>query len=325
MSQMETIDKIIVKIERHIPELEAERKRLNKRSAGVKVIGFVFLLFILPLLAYLLGGKFIPFFAFIGLIIGVGIFFMAKEGFDLFKDRFKRRIINTIVKEFNPNLNYTPGGHIKKSEYFQSKLFNKNPDIYKGEDYLSGRLNTTDFKMSELHTMYEVKNKNGKTKHTIFQGLFMVADFHKYFHSETYILPETMWQSIGLHKKKHEGADLIRMENEAFERKFRVFSTSDQDARFILSPSMMERILELQTKYGNEISLSFRGTNVYIALSTNLNFFEHNMSKPVNEKTLIYGHIEDLKEMLATIDELNLNTRIWSKMPGHISLNKEGI
>ena len=319
---METIDKIISKIETHIPELETERKRLNKRSARIKVIGFAFLLILLPLLAYFVRGKFMTFFAFMGLIIGAGIFFMAKEGFDLFKDQFKRKIINTIVKEFNPNLNYTPGGYIKKSEYFQSKLFKKNPDIYNGEDYISGKLNATDFKMSELHSMYEVKNKNGKTKHTIFQGLFMVADFHKYFHSETYILPETMWQSIGLHKKKHEGADLITMENEAFERRFRVFSTSDQDARYILSPSMMERILELQTKYGNEISLSFRGTNVYIALSTEMDFFEHNMKKPVNEKTLIHGHLEDLKEMLATIDELNLNTMIWSKMPRHIRRDK---
>lgn len=319
---METIENIIKKIEVHIPELEAERIRLNKRSGSIQTIGYLMLLLAVIGLLMSFGGGAIPYLLVGATMAAAGIYFASKEGYTIFKEQFKRKIINTIIKEFNPNLNYTPGGHIKKSDYFQSKLFKKNPDIYNGEDYISGRLNSTDFKLSELHTMYEVENKNGKSNYTIFHGLFMVADFHKYFHSETYILPETSWQALGLHKRKHEGAELIQMENEEFERSFRVFSTSDQDARYILSPSMMERILELQTKYGNEISLSFRGTNVYIALSTEMDFFEHNMKKPVNEKTLIHGHLEDLKEMLATIDELNLNTRIWSKMPGHISSDK---
>ncbi len=312
---METIEKIIQKIEAHIPALEEERIRLNARSRKIQTYGFLSVFISLPLLGVLFGPKSFVILLVLGVLAAFGIWYAAKQGFDVFKEQFKRKIIATIIKEFNPNLNYTPGHHIKKSEYFQSKLFRKNPDIYNGEDYISGRLNSTDFRLSELHTMYEVKSKNGKTKHTIFQGIFMVADFHKYFHSETYILPETSWQALGLHKKKHQGADLIQMENAEFERSFRVFSTSDQDARYILSPSMMERILELQKKYGNNVSISFRGTNVYIALETDVDFFEHNMHEPVAERSFIHGHLKDLKEMLGTIDELNLNTRIWSKMP----------
>lgn len=319
---MKTIENIIKKIEAHIPDLEQERVRLNNRSFNIQAIGYFSVLTLFVVLLMSIGFEALIFLLVGGIIAGALVYYMAQQGFAIFKDQFKRKIINTIIKEFNPNLNYTPGGKIRKSEYFQSKLFKKTPDIYNGEDYISGRLNATDFRLSELHTMYEVKNKNGKSKHTIFKGLFMVADFHKYFHSETYILPETGWQALGLHKRKHEGADLIQMENEAFERNFRVFSTSDQDTRYILSPTMMERILELQEKYGNDVSISFRGTNVYIALHTTIDFFEHDMAQKVNEESLIHGHLDDLKEMLGTIDELNLNTRIWSKMPKKVKRDR---
>ena len=312
---MESLDNIIKEIEFHIPELEKERLRLNDQKKMVQLLGYLAIFFTMCSVLLFLGKSALPFLIVFGAFIGIGIYALSKRDFVYFKQRFKQIIIKTIITEFNPDLNYIPDGYIKENDFYQSKLFLDYPYIYHGEDYVSGKLDHTDFRMSELRVKEESQSSDEDSNKIVFEGVFLVADFHKYFHSETYILPETEWKSVGLNKRKHKGADLILMENEEFERNFRVFTTSDQDARYILSPSIMERILALKYKYGDKVAISFRGSNVYIALSTKRDFFEHDMSQPVDEESLIRGHLKDLEKMLATIDELNLNTRIWSKMP----------
>ena len=313
---MDTLDKIFQEIELHIPELEAERLHVNNKQSKIRLFSYLIIVLILIAIVMVYGIGMIPFALILFIIYIFNFYSESKKIYsNFFKQRFKSKIIKTIIKEFNPGLNYISDNHITMSEFLQSKLFAAYPKNYNGEDYISGNLGGTEFRLSELWVKEENQGGEKEKGKTIFEGVFLVADFHKYFHSETYILPESELKAVGLNKRTHEGAELIVMENEKFEKAFRVFTTSDQDARYILSPSMMERILELQYKYDNKVSISFRGSNVYIALSTNRDFFEHDMSQPVDEKSLIRGHLNDLEKMLATIDELNLNTRIWSKMP----------
>ena len=106
---------------------------------------------------------------------------------------------------------------------------------------------------------------------------------------------------------------LVKLENPEFEKLFAVFSTDQIEARYILTPAIMEAMVRIHKQYKRKMYLSFTGTRVYVAMSFNKNLFEPKiMGKGVNFNDVEF--MFNLFVMNETIvHELNLNTRIWTK------------
>ncbi len=79
----------------------------------------------------------------------------------------------------------------------RSLLFNK-PDKFSGNDFILGQLDKTTIQFSDIHAEKKYKDNKGRTRYsTIFQGLFIVADFHKNFYGQTVILPDLAQNTFG--------------------------------------------------------------------------------------------------------------------------------
>jgi len=249
------------------------------------------------------------------------------------RNTFKYRVMARLVKLFHPSLNYYPHRAIAEQEYHLSMLFHNSPDPdrYRGEDYIEGVIDKTDIRLSELHTEYRqvtYDSKGRRREHwvTIFRGLFISADFHKHFHGVTLVLPDTeqswlggfgQWlQSISA-KLGNQPGELVKMEDPEFERLFKVFSTDQVEARYILTPNMIRRIVEFRKKTNSPIRLSFIASRVFVAIPTYHNYFEPPSLFAPADKLLdpatLAEYFEELKFVLAVVEELNLNTRIWTK------------
>jgi hypothetical protein len=206
-----------------------------------------------------------------------------------------------------------------------------DPDRYRGEDYIEGVIDKTDIRLSELHTEYRqvtYDSKGRRREHwvTIFRGLFISADFHKHFHGVTLVLPDTeqswlggfgQWlQSISA-KLGNQPGELVKMEDPEFERLFKVFSTDQVEARYILTPNMIRRIVDFRNRTKSQVRLSFIASRVFVAISTYHNYFEPpSLFAPADkllDPSTLAQYFEELKFALAVVDELNLNTRIWTK------------
>ena len=107
--------------------------------------------------------------------------------------------------------------------------------------------------------------------------------------------------------------DLIKLEDPEFERLFVVYGTDQIEARYILSTSLMKRIVDFKKKTGKTIHLSFINNEIYVAVSYNKNLFEPKIFKTLLDFNVIREYYSDLQLALGIIEELNLNTRIWSK------------
>jgi hypothetical protein len=72
----------------------------------------------------------------------------------------------------------------------------------------------------------------------------------------------------------------------------------------------MERILLLRSR--GTVALSFIGGNLYVAIASNHNLFEpkYTVLQPIDARDLA-KHVDNLHQVLAIVDELDLNTRIW--------------
>jgi hypothetical protein len=234
------------------------------------------------------------------------------------KLKFKEEVIRELVHFVDSSLNYDARACISQGEFSGSKIFVQGIDRYKGDDLVYGTIGKTDVRFSELNVEYATRDSKGnKQYHTLFKGIFFIADFHKNFVGETVVVPDTAEKLFGklgtmLQKMNISRADLVKMENPEFEKAFAVYGTDQVEARYILTPALMQRIMDFKKKSG-KIHLSFLHSKVYLAISVSKNLFE----PPFFQSMLRYELVEDYFNYLILsvniVEDLDLNTRIWTK------------
>lgn len=249
------------------------------------------------------------------LIIGGGVCTILTRGY---VTDFKSLVIGKIVRFIGEDLSYNPTGYISKSTFILSNIFTTKPNRYKGDDLVSGRIGATRIQFSELNAVHE--SGSGKNKHqtTVFRGIFFIGDFNKHFIGQTVVLPDTAQKLFGRFGQKLQSLNvlrgkLIKLEDPEFESHFVVYGSDQVEARYILSTSLMARITDFKKKTGKRIYLSFIGSMVFVAVSYTRNLFEPKLFKTLLDFGPIRQYYEDLALVIGIVDDLNLNTRIWSK------------
>lgn len=254
----------------------------------------------------------------VGMIIGAGVFKLSTAGYCR---EFKNTIVRGVIEFLEPGLRYEPERGITQEMFRAADLFQQRIDRYQCEDLVEGRLGQTEIAFSEVHAEYKTTSRNGKTTqthwHTIFKGLFFIGDFHKDFHGRMVVLPDTAEKFLGglgqtLQAMNPSRQLLIKLEDPEFEREFVVYGTDQIEARYLLSPSMMERITAFRRKQGGDVFLAFVGSRVVVAVSTKENLFEPRLFGATDFQTLL-TYAAQLSLATDIVEDLNLNTRIWSK------------
>ncbi|BCW94600.1 MAG: DUF3137 domain-containing protein [Fimbriimonadales bacterium] len=321
---------VLRELEPILREIEAERSQKVHQFAQITLWSVIIGgMLSLALALFRVGGWALAPLGVALLVIGVVYASKAND----WRNTFKVRVMSQLVRYFHPNLTYYPHRAIAEHEYRLSLLFHNSPDPdrYRGEDYIEGVIDKTDIRLSELHTEYKqvsYDSKGRRREHwvTIFRGLFISADFHKEFHGVTLVLPDTeqswlggfgQWLQSLSAKLGNQPGELVKMEDPEFEKLFKVFSTDPIEARYILTPNMIRRIVEFRNKSKAQVRLSFIASRVFVAISTYHNYFEPPSLFAPADKLLdpatLAQYFEELKFALAVVDELNLNTRIWTK------------
>lgn len=251
----------------------------------------------------------------VGLLIGAGVCYLLTRGYVA---DFKALVIERIVHFIDENLTYSPKDCIPKSVFMLSKIFTTKPNRYKGDDLVCGKVGTTQIQFSELHADYESGSGKNRHRYTVFRGIFFVGDFNKHFTGQTIVLPDTAEKLFGRLGQKLQSlnifrGNLIRLEDPEFESHFAVYGSDQIEARYILSTSLMARITDFKKKTGKKIHLSFIGSMVFVAVSYTRDLFEPKLFKTLLDFEPVREYFEDLQLAVGIVDDLNLNTRIWSK------------
>lgn len=296
----------------------------GKRKQVLKKILLIVLVTALVVTAFLMANNYpiLTYLGIAGILLAIYFIYKAVVAFRTYRKEFKEKVVREIVKLINPEWNYEPNGHISEGNYMTSKLFTKLPDRYKGDDLVAGVIEKTDFRMSELHSEYKTEStdKDGNrrtTWHTIFKGLFAHIDFNKEIKGETFVLPDTAERLFGKFGQKLQSMSsrgkLIKLENVEFEKLFVVYGADQIEARYILTPTMMEAMVNIQRLYKTNVFFSFIGSRVYFAMSFSKDLFEPRVFKSGVRFDDIKQMNDQFRVIQTIISEMNLNTRIWTK------------
>ncbi len=322
---MKTTENLQEKYETELkPNLESlEKQRKNLKRYYIFVIGIV-----IALLVIFLGLKNFPVLSSLtllsipGILAIVFLVYKIYTGQKQYRSEFKEKVVRKIVELINKNWDYEPNGHIAHGQYQTSSLFPKRVDRYQGDDLVTGVIEKTDFRISELKTEYKTETTDSKgnrktTWHTIFKGLFAHIDFNKNIKGETLVLPDTAEKWFGSFGKKLQKMSgrgkLIKMENVEFEKEFVVYGSDQIEARYVLTPKMMEAILSLTKQFGKNVYFSFTGSRVYFAMGFKKDLFEPRIFKTGVQFEDMRQMNEQFNVIQIIIHEMNLNTRIWTK------------
>jgi hypothetical protein len=235
--------------------------------------------------------------------------------------RIREEVLRRAVQFWDPSFRYEPHGSISRAEFDASRLFEGDTiDRFAGEDLVRGRHGATEFRFSELRASRVKKRGKRVELVPVFHGLFFVADFAKDFRGQTLVLPDRAERRLGAFGRAFQalggghGLSLVQLEDPAFERLFAVYSSDETEARYLLSPALMQRILRFHENTGAQLRLAFAAGRVSVAVPLSGDLFAVNASTPLEPATL-RAWMGELLFATGIVEELDLNTRIWSKAP----------
>jgi hypothetical protein len=227
---------------------------------------------------------------------------------------YKSLVIGRIVKALDRGLTYNPKSSFRYADLKAMDLFPNKYNGFSSEDELSGR------KENVSYSVHEVRLKaTGGSNVKIFEGMMIRLDFNKNFRGHTIVIPDSEARTLGpvfgelLESSSRRNKRLVKLENRDFERVFAVYSTDDQEARYLLTPKLMELALQANALHMTQIRLVFLGNSLFVAIPMKGDRFEatiHSVVTPESALSDFLG-VVDLAEQL--IDTFQLETRIWSR------------
>ncbi|PHZ86471.1 DUF3137 domain-containing protein [Paremcibacter congregatus] len=179
-------------------------------------------------------------------------------------------------------------------------------DESKLEDQITGAVDEVGFDLFEAKLIKISHDSKGRRrKSTVFRGLLAEFDFHKNFAGTTIITRDysAFGNFFGQWGKQGER---VALEDPTFESLFEVYATDQVEARYLLTPTFMERLCRLSGQVGRgNLQLAFHRGHLLLAIKKDKNSFEAGS---------VFANLADTKHIQQTIQELALIYDIVQKL-----------
>ncbi len=218
-------------------------------------------------------------------------------------------IVRQALEDVFDNITYDPEKRIDDSYIRNCQLGLPRYDEIRGDDYVKGTYKGLNIEMSDITLIVEdvTQDEDGneqRSERPVFQGLWMVCDFGKELAADMRIMQK------GRSLLRDRG---IKTENEQFNKKFHIESAIEQEAFYILTPHMMEYILEMTKKAGGVTRICFaRGGKVQITIDSGRNAFEVGRGE-ADATVLRKKFVREIRYVTDIIDELRLVDTLYKR------------
>ena len=158
--------------------------------------------------------------------------------------------------------------------------------------------------LSSIALIYKTCIKQG------LKGVLIEYTFPKNFKHETFIY-EDAFSSRTLVNKYSKKYDKIDIEDSVFNKKFTIYSNDQVEARYLLTPTFIERFKEINVAFDSVFQRAeFKGDKLYILIKTKKDLFNFGS---LSKKTTLENFeqsFEELYSIIKLIDHFKLDQKI---------------
>ena len=218
-----------------------------------------------------------------------------------FENNIKKRIMPIVCSCFG-NMKWSQGSY-SYGELFVSSFVVPEYTSADYDDIFEGSYSNVNIEIVES----EYIRGSGKNSKTVFDGVIVKLDMNKSFSGHTIIKPNS-FMHIPPSKELHH----TELEDSEFNRRFDVFTNDEIDARYLITPSFMERLKGLKTAFSaSSVSCAFFENLLIVALPTNKDLFSIcSLIKPIDDSKQYFQMYEEIVSIIKLIDHFKLNQKI---------------
>lgn len=268
-------------------------------------------------------GSFCAFGSFSFILI-YSIFFAKRER--EFRKKYKKEINNIIFSSFLDNYKYAPNYGISRNYVARTNSVIMG-DIFYTEDAVYGVHNGVNFLRCDMTMEDEYTDSDGD-RHTItiFSGQWFKMDFPKRFKSNVQIFSKD-FSNVDKNKKSRFFSKIskkakennlgkrvqVQTESEEFNKKFRIYASSEHDAFYVLTPQLIEAIEKLKEELNMPFMILFTDNSLDIALDSGKDSLEPSYKKDMDValSLSVKDAIEEINILMKFIDYLGLEKDLF--------------
>lgn len=175
------------------------------------------------------------------------------------------------------------------------------------DDSFTGIYKDINYEICETSFYYKTGTGKNSSTRTVFKGVMIKLDMNKSFTGNTVIRPDTLKHASPAANLKH-----TTLEDVVFEKKFDVFTDDEVEARYLITPSFMERLNNMKTAFSaDRVSCAFYDKYLLVGLHTSKDLFSiGSLKEPVNDGKQFFTMFEEILSIIKLIDHFKLNQKI---------------
>ncbi|MFP4077952.1 MAG: DUF3137 domain-containing protein [Bacillota bacterium] len=240
------------------------------------------------------------------LVVGAVTLFFGYSSYTTIQDDFKSKVLKAILEESVENGTYKPKMGLGPSQVYQGECLSQ-ADHIKTEDFLSGAIDGVSFVSSDVVLSNYQTVSTGKSVTQVltpyFTGRVFSFDFNKTFKGRVFVM------EAGRPVTQYE-VEPVELESHDFNKTFKTYASEPHSAFYILTPQVIEALLKIEKNHPGDLSFSFIGTKLHIAINNQIDTFELSMFRPLNEEA-IQAFTDDLDILRDVVHSLRLSRSIF--------------
>lgn len=214
--------------------------------------------------------------------------------------RIKEKIMPIVCMAFD-NLKwekYEPD----ESLFFESLIVPHSGNVYY-DDMFKGSYKGVNIEIIEPKF---VKSTSSSSE-AVFDGVIIKLDMNKNFNGHTLIRENTGFKHTSPSKK----LKYTELEDNAFNKKFDVFTDDEIEARYLITPSFMNRIKKVELAFQiDKINCAFYKNFLILALATNKDLFSLNLLFEKKDNAKEYFKLcDEVISIIRLIDYFKINQK----------------
>lgn len=298
-----------------------ELQKLRKKIITKTIITYLFIVILFIAIVIIISSESSPelsyFIIYLIFLIAFGTFivkFVTSKNVKEYKKIYKKNIILETFKTVFTDIKYNPESGLSESVIINTRMMSVG-DRYYSNDHISAKYKNVNFEYADVEIQDEITDSDGDSHIvTIFKGQWFIFDFNKKFKANVQVCEKSFdgarrgvtTYSNGIYKK-------VNMENVDFNKNFKIYAENEEDAFYILTPNMMEKIKKINDELSGNLLFCFINSKLHIGLHNGKDLFEPNVYKKINLEADKEKILNEIKIITEFIDILDLDNDLFKR------------